>query len=154
MSGPVGDSTQDVELNLAPIIDCFTVLITYLLVTASFLSLAAVDVSVSATGTAAVASTPDNKPPPWTMSIELKSNNEFEVMVKGGPESKKFSYVIARAATGWDMAALTARLQEIQKTWPTLTEANVSARPEILYKDIVNVLHEIQTTMPKVYISG
>ena len=36
----------DFELNLASIIDCFTVLITYLLVSASFISLGILDVSV------------------------------------------------------------------------------------------------------------
>jgi biopolymer transport protein ExbD len=34
-----GGNGQEVELNITPIIDCFTVLITFLLASASFLSL-------------------------------------------------------------------------------------------------------------------
>jgi biopolymer transport protein ExbD len=154
MSGPVGEGGQDVDLNLAPIIDCFTVLITYLLVTASFLTLNAVDVSVSASGTGAPPpAAADNKPPPWAMSIELKSTYEMEILVKGGPKSEKFTYVI-QAAPGWNFDLLNQRLRSIQKQWPSLVEASVTAHPTVIYKDIVTVLHEIQATMPKVYISG
>jgi biopolymer transport protein ExbD len=154
MSGPVGEGGQDVDLNLAPIIDCFTVLITYLLVTASFLTLSAVDVSVSASGTGAPPAVADNKPPPWAMSIELKNSYEMEILVKGGPKSEKFTYKIDQTAGTWNFEQLTARLRDIQKRWPSLGEASVTAHPTVIYKDIVNVLHEIQTTMPKVYISG
>ena len=77
MSASVGEgSGQDVDLNLAPIIDCFTVLITYLLVTASFLTLSSVDVSVSATGTGAPPQA-STGPPPMSMSIELKAGSSL-----------------------------------------------------------------------------
>src|SRR5882672_8122358 len=90
-----GGSNQEVELNLAPIIDCFTVLITYLLVTASFLSLAALDVGVSATGTG----TPpppaaDNTPPPMVMSLEALANGDIKINVRGGVSGKEYPYVI------------------------------------------------------------
>ena len=40
MSANLGNSSgQDVDLNITPIIDCFTVLITFLLASASFLSI-------------------------------------------------------------------------------------------------------------------
>ncbi len=156
MSGPVGDgsSNQDVDLNLAPIIDCFTVLITYLLVTASFLTLSSIDVSVAATGTATPSTTPDNKPPPWAMTVELKAGGMMEIQIRGGPQSKKFNYAVASSGGTWDIEMLTRRLLEIQKKFPTLTEVNVTAEPVVIYKDMVTVLKEIQTVMPKVYISG
>ncbi len=155
MSGPVGDgaSNQDVDLNLAPIIDCFTVLITYLLVTASFLTLSSVDVSVSATGTGAPP--PESTgPPPMTMAIELKAGGNLEIQIRGGAENKKLSYNVPGETGGWNMALLTSRLQEIQGKWPAITEVSVTAEPAIIYKDIVSILHEIQNVMPKVYISG
>ena len=154
MSASVGEgSGQDVDLNLAPIIDCFTVLITYLLVTASFLTLSSVDVSVSATGTGAPppAST---GPPPMSMSIELKASGNLEIQIRGGIKNEKVSYTVPGQTGVWNMALLTTRLQQIQKKWPTLNEVNVTAEPTIIYKDIVTVLHEIQSVMPKVYISG
>lgn len=154
MSASVGEgSNQDIDLNLAPIIDCFTVLITYLLVTASFLTLTSVDVSVSATGTAA-ASAPSSEPPPMTMSIELKVGGEMEIQIRGGLENRKLSYLVPAETGAWNMALLNSRLLQIQKKWPTLTDVNVTAEPTIIYKDIVSILHKIQSVMPKVYISG
>ena len=154
MSASVGEgSGQDVDLNLAPIIDCFTVLITYLLVTASFLTLSSVDVSVSATGTG----TPPpvtGGPPPMSMSIELKAAGEMEIQIRGGAKNEKLSYPVPGQTGKWNMPLLTSRLQQIQKKWPAITEVSVTAEPAIIYKDIVSVLHEIQVVMPKVYISG
>jgi biopolymer transport protein ExbD len=154
MSASVGEgSTQDVDLNLAPIIDCFTVLITYLLVTASFLTLSSVDVGVSATG---VGTPPpaDAGPPPWVMTIELKANGEIGLQIRGGPESKEVTMSVRGEPGKWDLTGLGAKLLDVQQKWPTLSEVSVTAEPTVIYKDIVLIIREIQNVMPKVYISG
>jgi biopolymer transport protein ExbD len=148
-----GDHTQDVELNLAPIIDCFTVLITYLLVTASFLSLAALDVGVSATGTAAPA-TESATPPPMVMSLEVLANGDIKVNVRGGVSGREYPYLIRAISGQRDEVQLLSRLNDIKKRWPTITDASVSAEPNVIYKDMVKVIQKIQEAMPKVFISG
>jgi biopolymer transport protein ExbD len=154
MSASVGESSnQEVDLNLAPIIDCFTVLITYLLVTASFLTLSAVDVGVSAAGTGAP-TPPSDAPPPWVMSIAIQTGGEMAIEVRGGPDSKLFKFKVPTNAGTSDLERLTAQLIDIQKKWPTLSEVSVTAEPTVIYKTIVSVIHEIQNLMPKVYISG
>ncbi len=154
MSAGSSDSGQDVELNLAPIIDCFTVLITYLLVTASFLTLSAVDVGVSATGAGAPAE-PNAGPPPMVMTLEIKSAGIITIQIRGGLEAKQIDFELpAKSSGAWDPAQLDAKLEEIQKRWPALTEVSVSAEPTVIYKNIVKVIHEIQNVMPKVFISG
>ncbi len=151
--GGGGESNQDVELNLAPIIDCFTVLITYLLVTASFLSLAALDVGVSATGTAAPP--PDNfAPPPMVLSLELQANGDIKMNVRGGESGKEYPFVVAALQGQRDEQSLLARLNEIRQRWPTINEASVSAEPNVLYKDVVKAIRKIQEAMPKVLISS
>ena len=45
---------KDFDLNLAPIIDCMTVLITFMLASASFLSIGILDAGVAAAGATAV----------------------------------------------------------------------------------------------------
>jgi len=151
-AGSSGDG--DVELNLAPIIDCFTVLITYLLVTASFLSLAALDVGVSATGTGAPPPSPDNTPPPMVMSLEALANGDVKINVRGGVSGREYPYVIAALSGQRDEDKLLAKLEEIKKKWPTITEASVSAEPTVIYKDVVKVIKKIQEAMPKVMISS
>jgi biopolymer transport protein ExbD len=155
MSGPVdGGSNQDVDLNLAPIIDCFTVLITYLLVTASFLTLSSVDVGVAATGTGTPPPVESNAPPPMVLTMELKAGGEIGLLIRGGTLKKEIAITVPAGTARWDMATLKKRLEQIQTKWPELTEVSVSAEPTVIYKDIVLVLHEIQDVMPKVYISG
>jgi biopolymer transport protein ExbD len=154
MSAGGGGSNQDVELNLAPIIDCFTVLITYLLVTASFITLASVDVSVSATNPSGAPPPAADAPPPMSMAMELKAGGEIGIQIRGGTEKKAIAYTVSAGGGSWDIAALTTKLEEIQQKWPSLTEVSITAEPTVIYKDIVNVLHEIQNVMPKVYISG
>ena len=154
MSAGAGDSGQDVELNLAPIIDCFTVLITYLLVTASFISLAAVDVGVSATGSGAPAAEPSG-PPPMVMTLEVQGGGNVDIKVRGGESNQEFAFHVNPLPTGVrDDADLLVKLNDIKSRWPELKEASVSAEPAVVYKDIVKVIRKIQETMPKVFISG
>jgi biopolymer transport protein ExbD len=154
MAGGGGDSGQDVELNLAPIIDCFTVLITYLLVTASFLSLAALDVGVSATGTSTPPPVADNTPPPMVMSLEAMANGDIKINVRGGVSGREYPYLVRGAAGERDENQLLSRLEEIKKKWPEITEASVSAEPTVVYKDIVKVIKKVQEAMPKVMIAS
>lgn len=154
MSAGAGDSGQDVELNLAPIIDCFTVLITYLLVTASFLSLTALDVGVSATGSGTPPPPAENTPPPMVMSMEAQANGDIKINVRGGVTGKEFPYVVASLNGRHDDDMLISRLNEIKQKWPEITEVSVSAEPTVIYKDIVKLIKKVQEAMPKVLISS
>lgn len=151
--GGGGENSQDVELNLAPIIDCFTVLITYLLVTASFLSLAALDVGVSATGTAAPPAE-STAPPPMVMSLEVLSGGDIKINVRGGVSGREYPFLVRARLGLHDDEQLLVKLAEIKKRWPAITEASVSAEPTVIYKDMVSVIKKIQEAMPKVFISG
>src|SRR6516165_3530072 len=139
MSTVGSESGQDVDLNLAPIIDCFTVLITYLLVTASFLSLTALDVGVSATGTGAPP--PENSgPPPMVMSLEALANGDIKINVRGGVSGREYPYLIRNQNGQRDEAGLLARLADVKKRWPEITEISVSAEPTVIYKDLVKLI--------------
>jgi biopolymer transport protein ExbD len=153
VSVSLGESSQDAELNLAPIIDCFTVLITYLLVTASFLSLAAVDVGVSATGTGDPPP-PDSAPPPMVLALEIKASGTIGISLRGGTQTKEITYTVDAKAGVWDASGLAGQLQSIVQKWPNVAEVSVSAEPTVIYKDIVKLIQQIQTVMPKVFISG
>src|SRR3954470_1256357 len=105
-----GGSGQDVELNLAPIIDCFTVLITYLLITASFINLAAMDVGVSATGAAAPLDQPRG-PPPMFMTLLMAEGGKMTLTISGGTLQTDVVVAIEAAANGaWNLNLLSGRL--------------------------------------------
>ncbi len=151
-----GGGSSEVELNLAPIIDCFTVLITYLLVTASFLTLTSLEVSVSANSDSKITPPPLVEKPPLVMTLDLNERNEILLKVSGGDLVK--DYVVnlpAKTATGpWDAEGLQKYLTLITERWSTLTELSVSASPTVQYKELVNIINAAQKTLPKVYISG
>ena len=154
MSSVGSESGQDVELNLAPIIDCFTVLITYLLVTASFLSLTALDVGVSATGKG-TPPPPDGSPPPMVMSMVALANGDVTINVRGGVTGKEYPYTVRALGPGQrDEDQLLSKLTELKQQWPEITEVSVSADPAVLYKDVVKVIKKVQEAMPKVLISS
>jgi len=147
--------SQEVELNLAPIIDCFTVLITYLLVTASFLTLTAMDVSVSANSDSKEAPPPIETKHPLVMTLDLTTTNEIVLKVSGGDLKKEIDLKLAPKANGaWDDDSLEKALLKITGRWSSLSEVSVSAAPTTKYKELVNLINVAQKTLPKVYISG
>ena len=88
MSAAISDnnSNQDFEINLAPIIDCFTVLITYLLVSASFLSLAVFDVEVAINQPTLKTENAPLTPPPISLALLLRESHGFDLKVIGGKD--------------------------------------------------------------------
>src|SRR3989338_6075956 len=75
-----GSQSQDFELNLASIIDCFTVLVTFLLASSAFLSIGILDAGIAAGGS----TTPDNKAAPLVqLALDLLPGHKMEVRVTG-----------------------------------------------------------------------
>lgn len=145
--------SQEVELNLAPIIDCFTVLITYLLVTASFLTLTALEVSVSANSDSA---DPQNLPPlpPLTMTIDVHGTYELTLKVNGGDLPEPYEAKIPALSGHWNSPMLEQTLDSIKTRWPNLKEASITAAGTITYREIVNLINDVQKTLSKVYLAG
>ncbi len=79
MSASFGNSNQnsgDFELNLASMIDCFTVLIAFLLASSSFLSIGALDVATLAASQSDPTASVSKE---WTPVFEWKSNQLIEI---------------------------------------------------------------------------
>lgn len=148
---------QEIELNLAPIIDCFTVLITYLLVTASFLTLVAVEVGVSASPTNAPpqAEPPMPLEPPMVMTVDVLDSGEIAINVTGGNLTKAFDLKVEALPGGkWDKPVFEKNLADIKARWTNLVEVSVSAGPTVIYQSIVDIIGVLKSTYGKVYISG
>src|SRR6476659_682938 len=108
VGGEGGGGSQDFDLNLAPIIDCFTVLISFMLASASFLAIGVFDASVAAnTG----ASNSNAKPPPIRIDIELTMSKELALKVEGKMNLTK---KIAPKDNKYDANALIAELKTLK----------------------------------------
>ena len=84
-----GSASQEVEVNITPIIDCFTVLITFLLASASFLSIGFFEAATPGTS-----ASPTSSEPMTELVVRVKSQNTVEFVEKGG-KSGRFTFDLA-----------------------------------------------------------
>lgn len=152
--GGGGESEGDIELNLAPIVDCFTVLIAYLLVSMSFLSLGFFEAGVAMTGPPPA--TMDNTPPPEvpiSFSIAISDANHLQLKLTGGKTNLDQTIAMDPKDGAFDLDGLKTRIADLVKTYPDIKEANVSADPAVRYKSIVSVIEAVKTALPKVFLA-
>lgn len=143
-----GSGSQDFDINLAPIIDCLTVLIAFMLASASFLSIGILDAGVAASGAAA---TENTTPPPVNITVELGSDHNFTVKVGGKATS---STPISKKGTDWNFDELVHTLKNLKTQWPTVNAVTLSADNSVEYQNVVKSMEIIRGTMPVVLLGG
>ncbi len=145
--GGGGPGSQDFELNLAPIIDCFTVLITFMLASAAFLSIGIFDAGIAAAG-----STPSSsKPPAINITVELKEKAAISLKVTG-KENRTSN--ISAAGESYDYESLLRQLGEVKNKWPDVAAVTLMANDDIEYKHVVKSMEQIRKSMPVVLLGG
>lgn len=142
-----GSDSQEIELNIASIIDCFTVLITFMLASASFLSIGILDAGIAA----GAASPTNSQPPAVSITIELKANQVMQVKLSGKSTQ---SHTLNAKSGAWDEEGLKGRLTEIKSQWPDVGAVTVSAESAVMYKDVVKTMEITRKTHPAVLLGG
>jgi biopolymer transport protein ExbD len=130
----------DFELNLAPIIDCFTVLITFMLASASFLS-----ISIFDAGFTPAEAQGDPTPPPITVTLDLKKNGSLQIVTKGKLDSKN---TFANA----DEAA--EALRQLKEKYPGLESVTITADREVEYENIVKAMEKARKNNLSMVLGG
>ena len=134
---------QDFELNLAPIIDCFTVLITYMLVSASFISLDMLEVQIAASGPPPAEAPVDPNPEiPTSISAQVLQNGGVLFHITGKNDETIDS----------KFEAITENLFAIRKRWPSVEEINVKAESGVEYRNIIKTIESLKSVFKKVYL--
>lgn len=141
--GGRGNANPDFELNLASIIDCFTVLIAFMLASASFLSIGILDAGVAAAG----ATASDTKPADVQVSMELKKDKSIQVKVTG----KGSHNATIRA---WTPESLNRELASVKSRWPGAAAVTLTAENAVEYKEVVQVMDITRKTLPNVLLGG
>jgi biopolymer transport protein ExbD len=141
--GGHGSQSQDFELNLASIIDCFTVLISFMLITASFLSIGILDAGIAAG--AAQATDTQAKPPAIQITLEIKDDQSIQAQITG-KETKTQSLK--------DLAELGAFLKETKLRWTDVTSLSLQAAPNVEYQQVIRTMDEARKTVPNVLLGG
>jgi biopolymer transport protein ExbD len=143
------EGSQDFELNLASIIDCFTVLITFMLASASFLSLGILDAGVAAAGASQAATT--EKAPAVNVTVELRKGFEIGLKVSGRETS---TTELAPVSGAFNFDSLEAKLRSVRERWPDTQAVTLSAADDVPYAQVVSVMDRVRKTIPAVLLGG
>ena len=146
MSAAVEGSEQDFDLNITPIIDCFTVLIAYLLISASFVSIGFFEVGASTT---AEVTTPTQTTVQESLTVGLGAAGVLELKLTG-PETQTIA-LPARAGR-WDFEGLVAAAAKIHNRLPSLNEASVTAGSKVEYREVIHAIEALKKEIPKVFV--
>lgn len=157
MAGGGGGGVEgDVELNIAPIIDCFTVLIAYMLVSMAYIQLSIFDVGIAATPPADAA--PVEPPPPdkipLNFSVEVAEGGVLNLKLTGGSPEVNKNEQIPPINNEPNTQLLTQKIQEMKQAHPDLAEANLAADNSIKYRMVIKLVQSIKQVIPKVFLAS
>lgn len=143
-AGPIdgGSNGQDVELNLAPILDAFTVLITFMLASASFLVVGILDAGVAAPGKEAAQ---DQKPPSITVTAQLRANQTIAINVKGK---------LQKNIEVTTLEQLIDQLKTLKGQYSDFEAITLTADNTVSYMQLTQAMDKIRKTIPVVALGG
>src|SRR6185312_13893098 len=122
------------ELLLVPMIDIFTVLVTFLLMTAVFSRIAIMQIDLPSSA----ASKPEE--PKFRLEVIVRQDG-FDLS-----DGKEAIGTIPKVSGAYDLNALTERVLAVKREHPTSEDASVLAEPKVPYDDLVQVMDAIRGT--------
>jgi biopolymer transport protein ExbD len=129
------------ELLLVPMIDIFTVLVTFLLMTAVFSRTVIMELKLPSQSSA-----PMELPPGLVLEVVLHKNSLVVQDRKSGPLQ---SFPALTGAAHYDLAGLSEFLQQVKAKYPEMTEATLLLEPDVPYDDLVQVMDTVRIVEQK-----
>jgi biopolymer transport protein ExbD len=128
------------ELLLVPMIDIFTVLVTFLLMTAVFSRTVVLELNLPAQ------QTEFREPPPGLQLEVLVRKDSIQVADRNsGPLG-----TMQNSVSGYDYEALTNYLKRVKAKFPEMTTASLLFEPDIPYDILVQVMDRVRVFENKV----
>jgi biopolymer transport protein ExbD len=142
-----GKKSTDFEVNIVPIVDCLTILVTFLLAAGVYYSIAMLDVKVSAGGKST------ESKPPAAINVTISLDNGHNVLLNvGGKESQRLN--IKGTSGKPDLSTLSRNLASLQQKYPDVKTTTLTAHREVAYQELISVMEAIRTTHPDVLLGG
>jgi biopolymer transport protein ExbD len=151
--GSKREMEQEFEINLASIVDCFTVLITYLLAAGSFISLgmipaeSLVDRAPSAETAPAAEAEVVPPVPTVTFTVEVLPEQRVRFSVWQGEVSEKKEFAAK------DVADIQTYLTELKGKHPDLKNAVFASDPGVTYGEFMKAADPVRGTF-KILLAG
>jgi len=126
------------ELNLVPMIDIFTVLVTFLLMTAVFHRTVILELNLP--------NAQNEDTPPPTLQLEiLVRKATVQVADRGSGLLSEFP----NRADGYDFAGLSEYLKRVKERFPEKLDATILLEPDISYDTLVQVMDTVRVVEQK-----
>ncbi len=133
-------SPQEIDLNITPIIDCFTVLITFLLASASFISVGFFEASTPGKVASSASIEPKTE-----LVVRIKADRIAEFKKKGLKSGTSRFDLKRPEAT----KAISDELDQLKSAEVGLNQILVSADDDVTYQSLAEVMgHLNRTTLP------
>lgn len=134
MNNPNSEN-NDVELNITPIIDCFTVLITFMLASASFISIGFFEAYTPGPGTDASAVKPDIE-----AKLKIKKDHSVELSWNG---KKNGSFRVENTNIE-NLSQITKELEKLKTEKMVINQVIISAVDQTTYKELAAAMGAVQ----------
>jgi len=121
------------ELLLVPMIDIFTVLVTFLLMTAVFSRIAIMQIDLPSSAA------PTPAEPKFRLEIIVRQDG-FELS-----DGKQSLGTIAKVGGAYDVNALSERVLTVKREHPTSEDASVLSEPKVPYDELVQVMDAVRS---------
>jgi biopolymer transport protein ExbD len=150
MAGAIDSSSgTDVELPLAPIIDCFVVLISFLLISATYVSVSIFNADVAIVEQT---SNPSEVTTGILASLEVTENGDYRIVLSGDVNE---SYEVPKKRSIKEQKAeLDIKLKELKTKYETVRNITLKAANNIPYKDLVNAMEVARVYYPQILLGG
>jgi biopolymer transport protein ExbD len=125
------------ELMLVPMIDIFTVLVTFLLMTAVFSRTVILELKLPTQSTDFV------EPPPGLILEVLLRKDMVQVADRNSGPLATFAKKTPDA--DYDLQGVSEYLQRVKNRYPEMTEATLLLEPDIAYDSLVQVMDSVRT---------
>jgi biopolymer transport protein ExbD len=122
------------ELLLVPMIDIFTVLVTFLLMTAVFSRIAIMQIDLPSS----VSPMPEE--PKFRLEVVVRQDG-FELS-----DGKQAIGTIPKASGAYDLKALTEGVLAVKREHPTSEDASVLSEPKVPYDELIQAMDAIRST--------
>ncbi len=135
---------RDIELNIMPFIDVFSLLNTFLLMSAVFIAIGVLEVQIPFLSSAP----PDTKDNERTLDISVdveKEKIEVTTVWSRAPENEeKKDFPLSKAGA----AELHKFLVNVRKTHPEYDKVSLFTADDVIWKDVAMVIDAIKTRLP------
>jgi len=140
--------SHDTEINITPVMNIFVILIPFLLLTATFVKIAIIDLALPTLEQKSGPQKDDVKD--LTVLVLSITSEGFQIKT-----SEKNYPIIKIKDRGYNYLDLVEKLTEVKKNFPKLEDVIISPSSEILYYVIVKVLDNCREVgFPNYSISG